>query len=72
VFVCRLEIIKHVVIIRPHPDLYNSTNLTIMFQTDVKGWIPSAVINSINTKAVTNLYHGINAYYKMKYLQDKN
>ena len=66
----RSEILSNGLIIQQHPDLRNSTKITTVSQTDMKGWIPSALINSFGTRIVSNLHQGISGYYRKAFLQD--
>lgn len=51
------------VIIRPQPDDPASTRLSMMFQTDMKGWIPHFITNAFAAKAPATWKENLTNYY---------
>ncbi len=60
---CRAETILSGVIIRPDPEDANSTCLSLMLQTDIKGWIPHFVVNAFMARAPGNWQTNLTDYY---------
>lgn len=61
---CRAETILSATIVRP--DDSNSTKMSILLQTDIKGWIPYFIVNRFARKkiiewrnALYNFYHDV-------------
>ena len=50
-FVYRAKTILSGVIVRPDPEDPGSTRLSMMLQTDMRGWIPHFVVNAFAAKA---------------------
>ena len=60
---CRAETILSGVIIRPHPEDANSTRMSLMLQTDMKGWIPHFIVNAFMARAPGNWQSTLTDYY---------
>jgi len=71
-FSLRAETVQSALIVRPHPDLPNSTRLTLLLQTDMKGWIPTPIVNAFSTKAPKAWHQNLTKYYWEEYSQRKN
>lgn len=59
----RAETILSGVIIRPVPDDPTSTRLSMMFQTDMKGWIPHFLTNAFAARSPGNWKENLTSYY---------
>eukprot|EP00117_Sycon_ciliatum_P035546 scpid78815/ scgid26919/ PCTP-like protein; START domain-containing protein 10; Serologically defined colon cancer antigen 28 homolog; StAR-related lipid transfer protein 10 len=66
----RAETIFSGTIIRPMADDPNSSTLTLFLQTDVKGWIPSAIINMIATRGPNKWQHSLANFYHGTYKKE--
>ena len=67
----RAEIVFLSVIVRPHPNDPNSTQMTLMVQLDMKGWIPSAIINNLTVKVPEKWLNNLSTYYRDVYSKEK-
>ena len=48
---CRAETILSGTIIRPDPQDANSTRMSVLFQFNLKGWIPHFIVNAFAARA---------------------
>jgi len=55
-FLIRAKTIHGGAIVRPHPTLANSSKMTVLLQTDMKGWLPTNIVNTMSTEA-TGTWH---------------
>jgi len=66
-----METIWSGMVINPHPALPNSTTMSFIFQTDMKGLIPHFIVNSLNAKIPGSWQASLSSYYKKEYLKKK-
>ncbi len=69
--VYRMETIWSGVIIKPHEDIPNSTQMSLVSQTDLKGLVPHFIVNSMNTKIPGTWHESLMAYYQKEYMNSK-
>ena len=63
----RAETIFAGVIIRPDADHPDSTRLSMLFQTDMKGWIPNFLVNMYAARAPKQWRDHLSEYYHNNY-----
>ena len=59
----RAETILSGVLIRPSSDDPNSTRMSLIFQMDMKGWIPHFIVNAFAAKSPAAWHENLSRYY---------
>ena len=57
------------VIVRPDSSDPDSTHLSMLFQTDMKGWIPAFIVNLFSARAPKQWQEQVTEYYHNGYHQ---
>ena len=63
----RAETVFNGVVIRPDADNPNSARMSLMFQTDMKGWIPSFLVNMFARSSPGQWRNSLAEYYHNVY-----
>ena len=66
---CRAETMFAGVIVRPDSSDPDSTQLSMLFQTDMKGWIPAFIVNLFSARAPKQWQEQVTEYYHNGYHQ---